>query len=82
MYKFAVGYDDAIDVDPSGNEIVTRYGKHWNMGCRVKIADNVVSATVDPDGEHVNYIAENTTILNYDFDLKVCLEPDCNQVRK
>ena len=35
LYRFAVGYNDAVDTDTFGNEIITKYGKHWIMGCRV-----------------------------------------------
>ena len=35
VYRFAVGYNDAVDTDTFGNEIITKYGKHWIMGCRV-----------------------------------------------
>ena len=44
LFEFSVGFDDLIDKDPVGNTIIKRYGKHWNLGCKVKVSDVVTVA--------------------------------------
>ena len=63
-WSFTVGYDDLTDIDPLGNEVVLRYGKHWNLQCRVMLEDTL---TVNPlvDGIHVEEVHTESTTLPF-----------------
>ena len=48
-WKFLIGYDDFYDTDPLGNDVIFRYGKHWNLECLVKL-EQTVSILPQVDG--------------------------------
>lgn len=37
--KFVIGYDDLIQIKPSGLPVYKRYGKNWIVSCRIKAFD-------------------------------------------
>jgi len=74
-FEFAVGFDDLVDVDPLGNQIVKRYGKYWNLGCRVKITDTLGANITDASGESVTTSPESEE-TELSFSLKAYRKSD------
>ena len=70
IYRFAVGYDDMIQQDPFNNTVVKRYGKHWNLGCRIKSSDIPITLPIDGSGEHNSDQADPIDV-DYDFSLVI-----------
>lgn len=46
--KFVIGYDDLVEVYPTGGIVIKRYGKNFIVSCRIKAWD---ALNVDPGAE-------------------------------
>ena len=71
IYRYSVGFDDLTDVDPLGNTIVTRYGRHLNFECRVKLIDINVTVSPGAEGSHSGDDEVKTGETELDFKIKI-----------
>lgn len=71
IYRYSVGFDDLTDVDPLGNTIVTRYGRHLNFECRVKLIDINITVSPGAEGSHSGDDEVKTGETELDFKIKI-----------
>ena len=66
--SFVVGYDDLTDTDPWGNEAIFRYGRNWNLVCRIKASDTLyVQPGAEGDRDEITAIKD----AEVEFDMKI-----------